>query len=257
VRPAPYGRGVDAADQTHLPADDPLAELVTTAVQEGDLATLDRLLTAHPGLATVRIGEPGCSRTLLHAVADWPGHYARGAEVVARLVAAGADVDARFDGSHTETPLHWAASSDDVAVADALLDAGADIEADGAVLGGGSPLADATGFGQWNVAERLVERGARTRLQDAAALGMIDRLRELLDATPPPDAELVTRALWSACNAGQQRSAELLLDRGADIDWVGWDDHTPLDLARDPENPNPFLAPWLEARGAHAAADLA
>ena len=40
-------------------------------------------------------------------------------------------------GSHNETPLHWAASSNDVAVADALIDAGADIEAAGGVIGGG------------------------------------------------------------------------------------------------------------------------
>ncbi|MFL5976483.1 MAG: ankyrin repeat domain-containing protein, partial [Solirubrobacterales bacterium] len=32
--------------------------------------------------------------------------------------------------------MHWAASSDDVEVLDALLDAGADIEAPGAILGG-------------------------------------------------------------------------------------------------------------------------
>lgn len=87
------------------------------------------------------------SRTLLHNVTDWPGHFRNGAATVALLIAAGADVNARFAGPHTETPLRWAASSDDVEVLDALLDAGADIEAPGAVIGGGSPLRDATAFG--------------------------------------------------------------------------------------------------------------
>lgn len=62
------------------------------------------------------------------------------------------------------TPLHWAESSDDVAVLDALLDAGADIEGAGAVIGDGTPLADAVAFGQWNAARRLIERGAQTTL---------------------------------------------------------------------------------------------
>ncbi|MGI8430236.1 MAG: hypothetical protein ACR2OB_13270 [Solirubrobacteraceae bacterium] len=51
--------------------------------------------------------------------------------------------------------------SDDVAVLDALLGAGADIEAPGAVLGGGPPMADARGFKQWGVTHRFVARGAR------------------------------------------------------------------------------------------------
>lgn len=42
-----------------------------------------------------------------------------------------------------ETPLHWADSSDDVEVLDALLDAGTDPEAPGAVIAGGPPLEDA------------------------------------------------------------------------------------------------------------------
>jgi uncharacterized protein len=50
-------------------------------------------------------------------------------------------------------------SSGDVAVLDALLDEGAEIEAIGAVLGGGTALADACGFGNWAAARRLVERG--------------------------------------------------------------------------------------------------
>ncbi len=36
----------------------------------------------------------------------------------------------------------------------------------------------ATAFGQWRVARRLVERGAHATSFDAAALGLIDRLRE-------------------------------------------------------------------------------
>ena len=162
-------------------ADDPRAVAATAAVQAGDLAALQSLLTSDPWLATARIGDADCYRTLLHAATDWPGHFPNGPAVVERLVAAGADVNAHSQfSSHTETPLHWAASSDDVAVLDALLDAGADIEATGAVLGGGSALADACGFGNWAAARRLVERGARTRLSDAAALGLLDRVEAVL-----------------------------------------------------------------------------
>src|SRR5262249_29094049 len=131
-----------------LDTDGPLAVAVGAAIRAGDLPVLTRLLGEHPGLATARLGNPdrGMSRTLLHVVTDWPGHYPNGPAIVAALVAAGADVNARFTGPHTETPLHWAASSDDVPVLDALLDAGADIDVPGAVIGGGTPLTDATPF---------------------------------------------------------------------------------------------------------------
>ena len=142
-------------------------------------------------------------RSLLHVATDWPGHYPNGAAVVRALVAAGGDVNARFVGPHSETPLHWAASSDDVDVLDALLDAGADIEAPGAVIGGGPPLADAAAFAQWRAARRLVERGARTELWQEAALGLTDRLAVRCDAAAPPAAQDVTHGLWSACHGGQ------------------------------------------------------
>src|SRR5262249_57303167 len=106
--------------------------------------------------------------------------------------------NARFDGRHTETPLHWAASSDDVEVLDALLDRGADIEASGAVIGGGTPLADAVAFGQWRAARRLVERGAQSNLWQAAALGLMDRVRQLCHNTHAPPAAEITTAFCSA-----------------------------------------------------------
>jgi uncharacterized protein len=139
---------------------------VVEAIQGSDVSGPERLLEGHPGLATARLGDDdpnSMSWSLLHVATDWPGHFPNGPAVVATLVAAGADVNARFRGPHAETPLHWAASSDDMAVLDALLDAGADIEADGAVIGGGTPLADARAFGQWQAAHHLVERGAPRR----------------------------------------------------------------------------------------------
>jgi uncharacterized protein len=236
-------------------ADDPRAVAATKAVQAGDLPTLESLLAADPWLATARIGDPDCYRTLLHAATDWPGHFPNGPAVVKRLVTAGADVNAHSHfSSHTETPLHWAASSDDAAVLDALLDAGADIEAPGAVLGGGSPLADACGFGNWAAARRLVERGARTRLSDAAALGLLDRVEAVFTEEPGPDPQVITQSFWSACHGGQLSPAEYLLDRGADINWIGWDDKTPLELVDEATQSG--LYAWLRARGAKTAADL-
>jgi hypothetical protein len=51
----------------------------------------------------VRIGDPerGQSRTLLHVVTDWPGHVPEAGTKIEALVAAGADVDARFTGPHS------------------------------------------------------------------------------------------------------------------------------------------------------------
>ena len=200
------------------------------------------------------------ARSLLHVATDWPGHFPNGPATIAALVEAGADVDARFIGSHNETPLHWAASSNDVAVIDALLDAGADIEAPGAVIGGGSPLADARGFAQWQAAYRLVERGARTNLKDAATLGLMNRVTAMFDAMPAPTRDEITRAFWGACHGGQREAAEYLLGKGADISWIGHDDLTPLDIARRSADEGlttaSDLVSWLRDQGAKSAKEL-
>jgi uncharacterized protein len=237
---------------------EPLAVAAVEAIRTGDLPALRRLLDEHPGLATVRLGDDdpgGMSRTLLHVATDWPGHFPNAAATVALLVAAGADVNARFHGPHEETPLHWAASSNDVEALDALIDAGADIEAPGGVIGGGTPLADARGFGQWQAAHRLVQRGARTTIVDAATLGLVDRLERYFAGPARPAPEEVDRAFWGACHGGQQQCAAYLLDRGADLDWIPpWEELTPLDAAQ--RSGAVELVPWLRARGARTAADL-
>jgi hypothetical protein len=244
---------------------EPPAVAAAAAVRAGDVATLTRLLAEHPDLATARLGGDGAgtpSRTLLHVAADWPGHYPNGTATVAALAAAGADVNAPFVGRHTETPLHWAASSDDVDVLDALLDAGANIDAPGGSVGDGSGTAlfDATVFGQWRAARRLVERGATAGPWEAAALGLLDRLTERFDDEPWPTQADVTAWFWAACHGGQRATAELLLDRGADLNWVAdWDGLTPLDAARRSDTEGrqgaAEVVSWLQSLGARSAGE--
>jgi ankyrin repeat protein len=243
-----------------LPKDDPATKALLDAIHAGDLQALSGMLAERPGVAAARIvDEQGRSGTLLHAAADWPGSFPNGAEVVAVLIDAGADPSPAMEGSwHAETPLHWAASSDDVSVARALLDRGADIEAPGASIAGGTPLDDAVGYGCWQVARLLVERGARVdRLWHAAALGMIPRAQELI-AIGPPTAQELTDAFWQACHGGQLAMAEYLFGLGAELNGTpSWGDRTPLDAADNEEPGREALITWLRAHGARSSAEAA
>lgn len=251
----------DGREPMTIAGDAELAVAVIAAIRGGDLAVLQRLLGDHPGLATARIvgGGGNCGdgmRTLLHIATDWPGHHPEVGRTIAELVRAGADVNARFVGAHAETPLHWAASADDVEAIDALLDAGADIEAPGAVIAGGTPLTDARAFKQWRAAERLVQRGAKTTLIDAATLGMLDRVEARFATVPPPTAEEVNCAFWGACHGGRQNCAQYLLERGAGLNWIApWEPLTALDAAL--RSDAHALTEWLRSRGALSACDLA
>ncbi|MFI1938266.1 ankyrin repeat domain-containing protein [Streptomyces purpureus] len=229
-----------------LDPQEPLAVALREAIQGGDTRTLRDLLDRHPGLAAARIGP----RSLLHVATDWPGHFPGVAATVATLAGAGADPGARFTGDHRETPLHWAASTNDLAALDALVEAGADVEADGAVIGGGTPLADARGFGQWEAARRLLALGAHADFHDAATLGLLDRVKAYVSGAeqPSPTPQEITEGFWGACHGGQLETARYLRDRGADIRWVGWDGKTPLDVAR--ESGAEEVVRWLRKQGA-------
>ena len=229
--------------------DDDRAQELAAAIRGGDATRLKAMLAAAPDLATcVLVDEKGAGRTLLHVATDWPGHFPNCGETIALLALAGADPDAGLADSPVdafEKPLHWAASSDDVEAIDALLDNGANIEANGAVFTGGTPMSDAVVFAQWRAAERLLARGAVTTLWQAAALGLCERVRELAESAAEDE---LTPAFWHACRGGQRTTAELLLDRGADINWVGFMDWTPLRAAK--ESGNKGLVAALKKRGA-------
>jgi uncharacterized protein len=225
------------------------ADALAGAIRAGDLPVLHRLLNEHPELASRPLGGRHRTRTALHIAADWPGYFPNGPEVVRLLIEAGADPNARRPGD--ETALHWAASSDDADVAAALIDGGADIEApDGSI---GTPLDNAIGYACWHVARLLVDRGAAvTKPWHAAALGMLDRLAELLGDQSQPDD--VSQAFWHACSAGQRRAAEYLLGRGADLNWIpDYAKGTPLDAARGGGTRRDNVIGWLRDLGARSA----
>ena len=238
----------------NIPKSAARAAAVVTAIQEGDVEGLKSQLSRDPELAAARIvDDHGVARTLLHVAADWPGHFPNGAQIVAALIAASTEVNAVVLNSRVsaETPLHWAASSDDVEVLDALLDGGADIEAPGAVFTGGPAMSDAVVFAQWRCARRLLERGAKTTVWQAAALGLLERVKQYCTGEPPLPIDQMTNALWNACRGGQREVAEYLLGLGALVNWVGHDHKTPLDVAR--ESGNEDLVQCLQARGAKGA----
>ena len=166
------------------------------------------------------------------------------------LIAAGGDPNARDPGRPSETPLHWAASSDDVDVARALIDGGADINLpDGSI---GTPLDNAIGYGCWNVARLLAERGARVeKMWHAAALGIVDRLQELVIEHPDAEPDELSQAFWHACAGGQRRASEFLLGEGANLNWIpDYAEGTPLDAARGLGTQQQNVISWLRERGA-------
>jgi ankyrin repeat protein len=159
-----------------------------------DLAMIDLLL---------EFGADPNRRSAWWAGGFHPLHLARGA-AAARLIAGGAIIDAcaaanldRLDvllqllasdpslvherGGDGQTPLHFARSR---AVIDALLDAGADIDArdrDHRATAAEWMIGDAD---RRELARYLVERGATADIFLAAALGLTARAKAMLEANP-------------------------------------------------------------------------
>jgi hypothetical protein len=247
----------DEAAPVTIPGDAPTAVELLVAVRGGDRDLVKRLLGENPDLARARFERRGGTSTALHFVTDWPGYFPNGPDMVHLLIDAGADPNAlttgggsETPGPGSETPLHYAASSDDVDVAAALIDRGADLETpEGSI---GTPLDNAVGYACWHVARLLVIRGARVeKVWHAAALGMLDRLDDLL--VPETDPELISQGFWHACAAGQRRAAERLLNAGADLNWEPPYAHgTALDAAMSPGTRQENVIEWLRSVGARS-----
>src|SRR5260221_2468873 len=121
ARPSLDGRCRDNGSMRQRPTGSAdVADAIVAAIQAGDLAELRQLLADHPDVVSAPLGGRHKTRTPLHVVTDWPGYWPNGPEVVRVLVEAGADPNA-VGAPGDETPLHWAASSDDADVALALV----------------------------------------------------------------------------------------------------------------------------------------
>jgi ankyrin repeat protein len=112
-------------------------------------------------------------------------------------------------------------------------------------------MSDAVVFAQWDAARRLLERGARTTFWQAASLGLLDRVQEHLERQHALSTEEITNAFWHACRGGQLETAQYLLARGAELNWVGYYKKTPLNCAL--ESGRQDLVAWLRGEGATSA----
>jgi ankyrin repeat protein len=154
---------------------------------------------------------------------------------------------ANSKGTHDKSPLHWAAEKNHREIAELLLMAGADINAE--VTWGMTPLQWAANMGSRDVAEALLAHGAQSQLNMwcAAGLGLQEvvesfwmssnhlkpnagqtRSRDLgngqWDKKPPPESyeELVSEAFYIAARNGHVGVAKFLREKGADIDCRGF-----------------------------------
>lgn len=177
--------------------------LLSTASQEGDLATVAGLLEF--GASVDRVDR--VNRTPLMY-----GARSKNAGVITLLIDAGGDIQAR--DSLGNTPLSWASGFGTGDVVLALVDAGADVNTVDNVLGY-TPLLWASGFGEPQSITVLLESGADLEVHDTAE-----------GRTP----------LMHAVRTGELESVVLLVSGGANVNALDNTNQTPLHIAASGNN---------------------
>ncbi len=187
--------------------------------------------------------------SLVHAAAQsgWTGlHEAARAgrtRAVAVLLAAGADPNVREKGDNTY-PLHWAAAARHVEVVRLLLDHGGDVDGFGDVheldaIGWATlfhPHGETFGV-QPEVAELLVERGARHHIFSALSLADRRLIRRVAQADPSALTRRLSRfegqltPLHFAMKLDRLDLMDLLIDLGAPLGATDREGHTVLEVA--------------------------
>ena len=205
-------------------ADQDAFAAATVAVRGGDVDELERLLGAHRDLAAyeAHVGHP----SLLQLVACEEASLSAPLVMAELLLEAGADAG---------PPLVAAAGCNSPGTLGLILDAGTHVDAGSEW----TPLDEALYWNHMSIVRTLIERGASPgRLRRAAGTGDVTLLHSFYDpphlretagplASPFPDTitpgqaddpqALVDHAFVMAVNCGQQATAQVLLDAGAQV----------------------------------------
>lgn len=191
---------------------DPFATAVGAfkdAVDAGDAGRVEELVRLHPGL---------------HAVLNEPWFAFDSPAVV------------------------YAAGRQDRAMIDVLLDAGADVNATSTWWAGGFRAVHLADRKPGALGEHLLARGAAVDVHAAAHLGLLDRLRQIVDADPSAVHARGGDGQTPLHFAATPEIAAFLLDRGAEIDARDVDHgSTPAQWA---VKDRPAVCGYLVARGA-------
>ena len=186
-------------------------ESAADAIVAGDLETLKQLLRDDLSLVRAR-SEREHGATLLHYVS------ANGVE-----------------NSRQKTPQNI------VAVAEMLLKAGAEVDAEANMYGGGATTLGLVATSihpyragvQNQLIDLLLDHGAEIDLEAAASLGRLDVVKRSFndDGTSKVVHKEVQSAFLCACGWGRNNVVEFLLDHGAELNDGGGDGQTPLHCA--------------------------
>jgi ankyrin repeat protein len=198
-------------------------ETAVDAIVSGDARTLAALLRSDPELVRARSPREH-EATLLHYVSangvedvrqKMPANVV---EIAEMLLDAGADVNAEsqaYGGRWTTLGLTATSGHPEKAgVQIALMEL---LLARGAAIDGsdgGSTVNACLRNGRRQAAEFLAERGARLDLEGAAGVGRMDLVERLFDSAP---AEQVRDGFSWACEFGRMAVVELLLRKGVDV----------------------------------------
>jgi ankyrin repeat protein len=149
------------------------------------------------------------------------------------------------------TPLTLACFRNDREMIDLLLDLGVDVNRTSDWWAGPwSPLHCAIYNGNNDLAEHLLEHGATLDVHTAASLDRLDDLRRLLDESPDRVSEPGGDGCQPLHFAGSVKSAEILLQYGANIEARDVDHYsTPVHYLA---LPRPEVARYLFSQGAEA-----
>ena len=218
------------------------------AARKGDVDILAALLDQHP--EKLHAGTKPYEHTLLHLAA----HNGRLA-AVELLLKRGLDANVRERGDNTY-PMHWAAAAGHLEVLRRLADAGGDVVGHGddhelEVIGWATCWDDV----HRDVAEFLVQRGARHHIFSAIAMNLAEEIRPIVAADPAALSRPMSRnedyqlPLHFAVRKNRPEMVALLLELGADPLAVDGSGYPATVYATDPDIDRRMME-TIRARGA-------